>query len=341
MPQKRFLLVLCLPLIMMYQCHKGAPNKPDSGGCWTPQNNGLLCLQIRDIAIDINDSKQILVATAQGIYKSSNGSQSWAEKNIGLTKLDITDIEIVPPDGRIILAGSWGGGIFMSDNRGESWMPMNNGLDDPRVFMIRATYEANPSYYAATETGLYKWTSHLGKWEKLLIPGAGGPTTCIAIQKNNSNEIYAGVKYTGIFKSIDGGVSWERKDNGLPWSTEGAFATPTAIHIDPINDQLLIMTAGWSGLYISANAGTSWEKVSALPGGYELKCLAICPSEPENIFIGTTSGVLWSKDDGNSWEVLNDGLTNLDVRALAIDPKDPRIIYAGIMGGGVFKYVRD
>jgi hypothetical protein len=91
-------------------------------------------------------------------------------------------------------------------------------------------------------------------------------------------------------------------------------------------------------VFKSTNAGGSWAGANTGLTELEILALAMDPTTPERLFVGTLyGGVFKSTNSGASWTAANSGLTNLTVNALAIDPSSPATLYAATDGGGVFK----
>lgn len=334
--RNQFIKLICLNLLILdtiflfFSCNKKTPSHPNTHfNKWHEANEGLDNMQIRDIALHPFNAEEIYIATAQGIFRSDNGAEDWFSKNKNLKSLDIMEIEITSNENKII-ASSWGGGIFRSENKGDNWTVINNGLSDPRVFTIFST---NQIYFAGTESGLYKSVNNGELWDKISIPGGGGPTTCISVSSRDLATLYIGIKWKGIYKSTNGGLTWEQ--NGL-----NSFS-PMSIKVDPINNNRIYMAAGGSGFYVSVDAAENWSPRNSGIENKDVKCLVINDNNTDEVYVGTNQGVFITTDAGLSWKQINDGLTNLDVRAIAIDPKDSKTIYAGTMGGGVFKMILD
>jgi len=92
-------------------------------------------------------------------------------------------------------------------------------------------------------------------------------------------------------------------------------------------------------LFKSTNGGRNWSAVSIL-SGTSINALAIDPTMPSTLYVGTyDGGVFKSTDGGGNWKAINTGLTDITTKifALAIDPATPTTLYAGTGGNGVFK----
>lgn len=89
-------------------------------------------------------------------------------------------------------------------------------------------------------------------------PGEGSDLHFIAIQPDNPDVIYVGGDIEGIFKTIDGGTSWQNINNNptqLPYG--GDVYWTNDIVIDPVNYQRIYFCSG-AGLFRSENGGQSW-----------------------------------------------------------------------------------
>jgi hypothetical protein len=140
--------------------------------------------------------------------------------------------------------------------------------------------------------------------------------------------------YAGVYKSTDGGASWNAVNDGLPPIHPGS-APVSALKLDAKNSDTLY-AATYNGVYKSTNGGTTW---SAANSGLteKITSLAIDPQNPGTLYAGTLdSGVFKTTDAGSTWSAVNPELTNLHISSLVIDPKDPHRLYAATDGDGVF-----
>jgi len=216
------------------------------------------------------------------------------------------------------------------------------------------------------ECGPNIWTS---------IGPAGGYTIYdLAIDPDTPATLYAGTYGQGVFKSTNGGGTWDAVNanlsnlnvyalaidplnlntlyagtygGGVFQSTNGGWSWSPfntgltnlnvyALAIDPLNlTTLYAGTAG--GVFKSTYYGGSWSPVNTGLTATTVRALTIDPATPAILYAGTYSGVFKSTSGGGIWEAVNTGLTNLHVNTLAIDPAIPAILYAGTEEGGVFK----
>jgi hypothetical protein len=148
-----------------------------------------------------------------------------------------------------------------------------------------------------------------------------------------------------IFRSIDGGNTFQEVDNGFPTETPTSI---NAIVIHPTDSDIVyVMTSSYEsekgiGIYKTTDGGENWSPVN---NGLDLETndLQIDPIEPETLYAATANGVYKTTDGGNSWNYKSDGLLEgvsgfperrqREVFDLAIDPLNPLVLYAaGYMG---------
>jgi photosystem II stability/assembly factor-like uncharacterized protein len=165
----------------------------------------------------------------------------------------------------------------------------------------------------------------------------------LAINPQDASTLYAGTS-AGVFKSTDGGASWNASRNGLP-----AYFPVFALAINPQSPSTLYAGIYGGGVFESLDSSASWSAAnnglasrSAIEHGMAntlVMALAINPQNPSTLYAATRGGgVFESLDGGVSWSAINNGLPpNLWVSALAINPQTPSTLYAATIGDGVFE----
>jgi hypothetical protein len=151
--------------------------------------------------------------------------------------------------------------------------------------------------------------------------------------------IFAGTVFGGgVFKSTNGGASWNAVNTGLD------NVTVYALGLSPgyVTDHTLFAGAGGRGVFKSTDGGASWSTASIGLTNLTVYALALSPDyvTDHTLFAGTVSGVFKSTDGGASWDF--SGLPNLYVQVLALSPNyaSDRTLFAGTGGwasAGVFE----
>jgi photosystem II stability/assembly factor-like uncharacterized protein len=164
----------------------------------------------------------------------------------------------------------------------------------------------------------------------------GGAISSMAIDPQNPQILYVGTASGRVFKSINGGRSWESagsRDGVIEYNGVAV----KALVIDPTNSSTLYAVA--SSVFKSTNSGASWRRTADGIGGSQLTSLAIRPDEPQRLYVGTYAGGIYvSVNGGSLWKSSNSGIGATDITCLAINPKFPRVLYAGSRGPGAKLY---
>jgi len=126
----------------------------------------------------------------------------------------------------------------------------------------------------------------------------------IDINPNNRQEIYVVARGKGIYKTTNGGITWDL--------VEGEYKGIECLTIDPQDPEKLY--AGlWEAILKSTDGGTTWKAVTAQSGsGLPLKeivhMLAVAPENPKIIYAVTGNGAYRSADGGETWTPRHGGM---------------------------------
>ncbi len=212
-------------------------------------------------------------------------------------------------------------------------------------------------YFVATASGGVWKTNNAGTTYQPIFDSQGSYSIgCVTIDPNNPNIVWVGtgennnqrsVAYgDGIYKSTDGGKTWQHK--GLKMSEHIG-----QIIVHPDNSDVIYVAAigplwnegGDRGVYKSVDGGENWEAVLTVDEHTGISDLIIDPNNPDVLYAaafqrrrhvftylggGPNSGIYKTIDGGSNWAKANKGLPSVDKGriGLAISPADPEIIYA-------------
>lgn len=161
-----------------------------------------------------------------------------------------------------------------------------------------------------------------------------GRTNGIAFHPANPNIIYIAAAQGGVWKTTDGGITWNVLTDNL-----GSIASGD-IHIDPNNPEILYYGTGelnysldsqyGDGIYKSTNAGVNWTKISTIQqtGLYCGKILTD-PSNSNIVFAAGSDGVFKSTNGGINWALSIGG----NYTSLILNPNTPSVLYASTGSG--------
>jgi photosystem II stability/assembly factor-like uncharacterized protein len=269
------------------------------------------------------------------IQDSSLSQISWQQlfeangKNISAIAIDWNN-------SRIIFAGVYGSGVYKSDDGGNTWSAVNNGLSEMSITSLTIDPGNSQVVYAGTGYGAYKTTNGGASWSSVSI-GLNPNTPYIAVDPSNSQIIYAATNGGGVYKSLNGGTSWVTVNTGLT----DQFMHFTSQVIDPTNSQTVFAGAYNGGVFKTTNGGSTWSEINNGLSATNLSVnrLVIDPGNSQIIYAGLYGkGVYKSVDGGTSWSEVNSGLSgSIYVTSLAIDPFNHQNIYLGTLFNGAYK----
>lgn len=174
----------------------------------------------------------------------------------------------------------------------------------------------------------------------LSLEGSGAQ--CIAADPDNPDRIFAGTFDDGLYRSRDGGTTWEQAEEGI------ADQRILSVAIAPARDGAVYAGTEPSNLYRSEDDGRTWEVFPELPQlpssptwsfpprpwTSHVRWIAAHPFDPEKIYVGIElGGVMRSLDGGRAWEDRKPGSYH-DSHCLATHPAAPDRVYEAA-GGGV------
>ena len=345
----------------------------DGAVSWTPSSTGLATGFIQTLT-PVPGSPGVLYAGSMGagVFKSTNSAASWTTVSSGIVA---TRVEALTASGNSLFAGIYGFGVSRK-GLGGAWTTSAHGLVFPN-FNDLAAAPSNPSVLlTAAWVGVFKSVDAGVTWASK-NPNESQIFESVAIHPTNPSILYATSRpdlHTMVFKSVDGGDSWNPASSGLPEPVQNALFTIPALAIDPSSPET-VYAATTQGVFKTITGGASWFPVNNGGPTSQTDVVAVDPKTPQTVYalgIGglyktTNGGAEWSlihsfssanslafsfsslyvagesgawrsRDGGASWETINEGLTNTLVTSLAVDPGNSRRVFAGTAGAGVFSF---
>jgi len=160
--------------------------------------------------------------------------------------------------------------------------------------------------------------------------GSSGDTiVSIALHPTNPRISYVSTNES-VYKTRDGGMSWERM------ATDLSTYRVITLALDPVHPATVYAGTMVDAVYKSPDGGQRWMPYNA--GLKEhisvVNQFLFDPRDSQTIFIATTVGVFQSRDGGRLWTERMDGMKEVHiVVSIAMDPQRPHILYAGTTGG--------
>jgi photosystem II stability/assembly factor-like uncharacterized protein len=293
----------------------------NAGRTWQPTFDGQPIASIGAIAVAPSDRDVIYVGSGEadmrsdlsygdGVYKSTDGGASW--RNIGLRdSRHIGRILVDPRDANVVLVAAFGHaygqnaerGVYRSTDGGATWRHVLSR--DPPTGAIDLCFDpGNPRIvYAAL------WQARRTTWSQ--YPPLGGPGS-------------------GLFKSVDGGVTWaELSGNGFPSEDLGRIG----IAVAPGGNRVYaVVDAKEGGIFRSDDGGTRWHRTSNDPRvwkrGWYFGGITADPRNSNIVYVPNTS-LYRSTDGGAHFEGLTGAPGGNDYHSLWIASDDPARMILG------------
>jgi len=206
--------------------------------------------EILSLALDPVDSARMYIGTPWGVFRSTDDGRSWQKKSQGIKKAFVQKVVIDHSRRRTVYACSEDD-LYCSTDEGEHWKPLRVGAGG---LMTVVQDPVNPAHLlVGTEDDGVRVSFDSGKnWKT----GAGLPKTafyalCVS---TDHKTIYAGGYLSGVWKSNNGGLSWE-----LLWQSDQLEAVYT-IFVHPENSRHIMIGTSGQGIFESLDEGKTWRQ---------------------------------------------------------------------------------
>ncbi len=228
-------------------------------------------------------------------------------------------------------------------------LPVNGG---GYITCIAVSPSSPNVVYASTDIGgICKSTNYGEKWS-VILKGLNTDTdfavTTVTVDPKNPNIAYIGTgqiwgnpigDYGGIFKTTNGGQSWEISSRQIKFAACGTFDVQgTLIAVDPKNSNIVYAGSHRDGIFKSTNGGSTWSCIG-LDGKY-ISSVVIDPINTNIIYVTSqnavspTPGIYKSTNGGVNWDTLS---TSYNAYDLTIDAKNPQTLYIAAFDKGIYK----
>ncbi len=321
-------------------------------------------------AIDaIDDQSEILYvgAASGGVWKTTNSGASFRpvfdEQILSIGAIDIdqnhTDtVWVGTGEPWVRNSVSIGDGIYVSTNAGRSWT--NKGLPNSE-HIARVIVHPNNSdvIYVAVqgelwspneERGVYRSSDFGTTWEKVLYIDENTGCADISMDPNNPDILYAamwehrrspdffnsGGESSGLFKSTDGGNTWNELNGGIPEGKKGRIAIALAkTNSDIVYASVETEEKEDKGLYKSIDGGKTFEHINKdfnmTVRPFYFSRMVVDPSD-ENKLFKCGLNLTISEDGGKTFRTVGSGVHS-DMHDVWVDPHNSKLVYLGTDGG--------
>ncbi|WP_338875929.1 glycoside hydrolase [Spirosoma sp. SC4-14] len=306
-----------------------------------------------------------------GVWKTTDYGRTWFPIFDDQPTGSIGDVAVAPSNPNVIYVASGeglhrpdlsvGNGMYKSTDAGKTWTHLGlsdaqqiggisiDPTDENRVFAAVLGHPYGPN----TERGVYRTTDGGKTWDKVLYKDQDTGAIQVTIDPKNPAIVYADLwtaqegpwengawqgKESGLYKSTDGGTSWQKLTKGLPTVEQGLGRI--GFCIAPSSPNRLYATVDapeLGGVYRSDDAGETWTRFNKDPRlwgrGSDFAEVKAHPTNPDILFIADVSA--WkSEDGGKTWNDFRGAPGGDDYHRLWINPNNPNtMLLAGDQGG--------
>ena len=172
-------------------------------------------------------------------------------------------------------------------------------------------------------------------------PGWGGRVARAAGVPGDSNIYYAATAGGGVWKSVDGGMTWKAVFDGQPVASIGSLAIaasdPNVVYVGSGEANIRGNVMEGNGIYRSADGGKTWTHVWKSRG--QIGAMAVHPANADVAYAAVLGrafganaerGVYRTRDGGKTWQQVLKKDENTGASDVALDPSNPNIVFAGL-----------
>ena len=328
----------------------------------------LMSGRVSDVEQHPTNSNIVYIGSAGGgVWKSNDGGVKFNPifdkycQSIGVVSIDPSD-----PDNTVWVGTgevwtrnsvSLGNGIYKTTDGGKNWSKMGLETSD-RISSIQIDPKNPSTVYVGVlgalwsdsqDRGVYKTTDGGKTWTKLFYINEKTGCSELIIDAKNPSILYAsfwefrrsaysfssGGLNSGLYKSIDGGATWNKIHNGFPTGKLGRIA----FSIAPSNSSIVYAVIECEkpedkGLYRSEDGGATWKFMNGDFGltvrPFYFSRITVDPKNPDIIVKAGLFGSL-SRDGGKTFKSL--GSMHSDIHDISFDPNNSEKVFVATDGG--------
>ncbi len=370
----KFLKLISLSFILLLTNNSFSQSSPElktalNGFKFRSIGPAFMSGRIADIAIDPKNENVWYVAVGSGgVWKTTNAGTTWKPLTENQPFYSTGCLALDPQNNASIWLGTGenvggrhvgiGHGLYHSSDGGKTWQ--EKGLKKSEHISKIIVHPTNPDivwvasqgplWSKGGERGLYKTTDGGKTWKNTLKVNEWTGATDLVIDPTNPDILYCatwqrhrnvavymgGGPGTSIYKSTDGGETWNKIDNGIPKSNKGKIG----LAISPMKPNVLYAAVELElrkgAVFRTENSGGNWTKmsntVSGGTGPHYYQELVASPHHFDRIYLMNVR-MLISDNGGKDFYTMTENRKHSDNHALAFKKDDPNYLLVGTDGG--------
>ncbi len=334
----------------------------DNGSSWNPTTDDLPSLGVSDLVIHPTQPEIMYMATGDGdgngstshsfgIVKTIDGGVTWDIVLPTTGDSQFINELLINPDNPDLLFAATSFGLYRTEDAGENWERMYTGAIEDILFKpddnntIYACGNGGTMFLRSVDAGLI-WThiteglpdNNTGR--KMIAVTPANPDYVYIVVGRNRNQFDESLSYTfrGLYRSTNGGLSFELRGNEDPNLFSGQSWYDLALNVSPTNPNQVFL--GEVELLRSNNGGTSWQTINFAGGDWVHVDIHDIEFHPETgeLYVASDGGLYRSSNSGNSFTRISDGLGITEYYRMGGATTNPDIILAGSQDNGTMFY---
>ncbi|MBL9207514.1 MAG: hypothetical protein JNN01_20705 [Opitutaceae bacterium] len=265
------------------------------------------------------------IVTTNGVFQR-DATQGWA--HVGYNDTTLSAVAFDPRDRQVIYTSALNG-CWRSLDGGRTWQ-INTGWEITEARDVAVDPHAPDHVYLAFVNGVAVSTDRGQTWARREkgLPDRGKYTQTIKVDRTRAGRVLAGCEL-GIYLTKDGAQRWKRV-----LATRGTVNELQQSWHDP---KIWVAVTQNDGAWASQDNGESWKQFPTVPTSEALYNIAMDPTQPQRLVIGSWAhGVLATEDGGKTWQARNAGLPEPhQVWRVGIEPTTGRLL-ASVVGQTLF-----
>ncbi len=256
-------------------------------------------------------------ATDQGVYVSRNGGRAWRATPLMLDEQ--VGVLVVSPaymEDQTLFAGTESAALYVSNDQGRTWEQLHEQIGEGALNCMWAApdFATSGRLLAGIDDGIFVSSDRGVTWSR--VAEMQGAVLSLA---GNQEVVVAGVHNVGVFKSLDGGLTWVSATGDLAARGLAQFI---------IKDDILCTMGPQEGVFISEDQGASWRALEGLD--MYLPLTAISLAEDGQLFVANQEiGILRGNTTGRNWRLRYE---KAGISALLVLPEE-NVGWAGTVEG--------
>ncbi|MGH9176745.1 MAG: WD40/YVTN/BNR-like repeat-containing protein [Vicinamibacterales bacterium] len=322
----------------------------------------------------------VLAGTGDGLYlyEGTCERSGWSVRGPYLEGRDIANAVLDPRDGRTIWVAASGNGstaVYRSPDRGATWQMAGEPFDCDMVWHVEPGHAAHPRrvYAGVRPAGLFVSDDSGETWQSVdglnqhpstaeWWEGGGGKMLhTILTNPSDPDELTVAISVAGVFRSLDGGATWQPSNEGTLSMAEymeetlGGPARHPGVHrcvhkvVRHPSRPAVLYQQNHDGVYATEDGGASWVDIAAnvrdkfgfVIGITRDGSVYVVPQDMNQVRFSGQLEVYRRREGAGSWDVLTNGLpeiSNLTLyrEGMATDNCLPGGVYFGASAGDIY-----